>query len=133
MSGAVALGLLLAHLLGDYVLQTDWMALEKTKRWTPAVMHGLAYGLPHLAVTRSPWALAVIVLTHIVIDRYRLARHVCWAKNQLAPKAYRSPWSECSGTGYPADRPAWLTTWLMIVADNTIHLCINVAAVLLLD
>lgn len=129
MTGDVALGLLLAHLAGDYVLQSEWMAQEKTKRWSPAIAHALTYGLPFLLITRSPAALAVIVVTHAVIDHYRLARHVVWAKNFLAPRAYWHPWSECSGTGYHQDRPAWLAVWLLIIADNTIHLGINAAAV----
>ena len=132
LSGSAALGLLLAHGVGDYLIQTDWMATEKTKRWMPAVAHGVAYGLPHLFITQSPAALAVIVLTHIVIDRYRLARHVVWAKNQLAPHTHRAPWKECSATGYSPDRPAWLAVWLMIIADNIIHLCINLGAVMFL-
>ncbi|MFF4948809.1 DUF3307 domain-containing protein [Streptomyces chattanoogensis] len=26
---------LLAHLAGDYLIQSDWMATEKVKRWGP--------------------------------------------------------------------------------------------------
>jgi Protein of unknown function (DUF3307) len=121
-------GVLLAHLVGDYLIQSHWMASEKTKRWWPAIAHALTYGLPYLLVTQSPAALAVIVVTHVVIDHYRLARHVVYAKNLLAPKAYRRPWSECTATGYPADVPAWLAVWLMIIADNTMHLVINAAS-----
>jgi hypothetical protein len=124
-----ALGILLAHLAGDYLIQSDWMANEKMKRWWPAVAHGLTYTLPYAIITQSPVALAVIAGTHIVIDHYRLARHVVWAKNLLSPKAYRFPWSECKGTGYHESRPPWMAVWLMIIADNTIHLCINAAAV----
>jgi len=124
-----ALGIVLAHLVGDYLIQSDWMAVEKTKRWTPAIAHGLTYTLPHLLVTQSVVALAVIAGTHIVIDRYRLARHVIWVKNLLSPKQYRYPWSECRGTGYHESRPAWMAVWLMIIADNTIHLVINAAAI----
>ena len=122
-------GVLLAHLVGDYLLQSHWMANEKTKHWWPAWAHALTYGVPFLLVTQSPAALAVIVGTHAVIDRYRLARHVVWAKNLVAPKPWRRPWRECSATGYPPDTPPWLAVWLMIIADNTIHLVINVAAV----
>lgn len=121
--------LLLAHLFGDYVLQSDWMAQEKTKRWWPAMAHALTYGLPFLFVTQSPLALAVIVLTHAVIDRYRLARYIVWAKNLLAPARYRHPWSECVTTGYHQDRPVWMVVWLMIIADNTLHLTINYASI----
>lgn len=123
------IGLLLAHLVGDYLLQSHWMATEKTKRWWPAIAHAVTYGLPFLLVTQSPAALAIIVGTHAVIDRYRIARHVVWFKNLAAPKAHRHSWAECSATGYPQDTPPWMAVWLMIIADNTIHLAINAAAV----
>ena len=123
------LGIVLAHLVGDYVIQSHWMACEKTKRWWPAVAHGITYTLPYLLVTRSPWALLVIGGTHIVIDRYRLARHVVWVKNQLAPRGQYRP-VEHTSTGYPLDTPPWMAVWLMIVADNTLHLAINAAAVM---
>ncbi len=129
MTAQVALGVLLAHLVGDYLLQSDWMALEKTQMWLPAVAHAVTYTLPYVLVTQSVAALAVIASTHAVIDRYRLARHVCWAKNFLAPRSYWYPWRECRGTGYHESRPPWLAVWLMIVADNTLHLLINAASV----
>ena len=116
----------IAHMVGDYLIQSDWMAQEKTKRWWPAVAHAVTYGLPFLFVTQSPLALAVIVGTHAVIDRYRLARHVVWAKNQLAPAAFRPPHTS---TGHGDDRPQWLSVWLLIIADNILHMLINVAAV----
>jgi hypothetical protein len=122
----------LLHFVGDYLTQSHWMATEKTKRWLPAAIHAGVYGLPFLLVTRSPAALAVIVGTHAVIDRYRLARHVVWVKNLMAPAGHRHSWSECSTTGYPAATPAWLAVWLLIIADNTIHVAINSAAVVLL-
>ncbi len=87
----------------------------------------MTYTLPFLACTRSPARLAVIAGSHAVIDRYRLAKRVCWAKNQVAPAEYRSAWADCQATGYPDDRPAWMTVWLMIIADNTLHLLINAA------
>lgn len=124
-----ALGIVLAHLVGDYLLQTHWMATQKTQRWLPAILHGLTYTLPYALVTQSLLALAVIAGTHIVIDRFRLARHVIWLKNLVAPAGHRHPWRECSATGYHQSVPVWLATWLLIIADNTLHLLINVAAV----
>lgn len=118
---------LVAHAFGDYVLQSDWMALEKTKRHFPAVAHALLYGVPFLIIGASPAALLVIIATHFVIDRWRLARYVCWAKNWIAPGGYL-PWSKCSGTGYDNERPPWLTVWLMIIADNSMHVLINALA-----
>lgn len=113
---------LVAHAVGDYVLQSDWMATEKTKRSIAALAHVLAYGVPFLFLRPSVGAMAVIVGTHFVIDRWRLARYIVWAKNWLGPNR---PWSECVATGYPADRPAWMTVWLLIIADNVLHVLIN--------
>jgi len=76
---------LVAHAVGDYVLQSDWMANEKTKKSVAALVHVATYALPFLFITRSIPALAVIISTHFVIDRWRLARYVCWVKNFLAP------------------------------------------------
>lgn len=150
--------LLVAHLVGDYLLQSDWMANEKTERSVAAVAHVATYVLPFLLITQSPAALAFIAGTHFVIDRWRLARYVCWLKNWMSPlprevpvcncaalnaaalateaacsdcgktkrvAVWRHPWSECRGTGYHQDKPAWLTVWLMIIADNTLHLVCN--------
>lgn len=129
MTAELVFWLLVAHGVGDYVLQSDWMAARKTSRWWPAVAHGLTYGLPFIPLVPSFWAWLVIVSTHVVIDRYRLARYLVWAKNFLAPRSWWRPWADCRATGYPSDRPVWLTTWLMIIADNLVHVVINFAAV----
>lgn len=120
---------LFAHAVGDYVVQSDWMATEKTKKSVAAAAHALTYTLCFLVLTRSPLALAVVCGTHFVIDRWRLARYVVWAKNWLAPAGARTPpFRDCIATGYPPDRPAWLAVWLMIIADNIMHVAINAAA-----
>lgn len=132
------------------------MANEKTKQHWAAFWHALVYSLGFVVFAPSLKAGLVIFGTHFLIDRYRLARYVVWAKNAaLAPSmwwwkmfgatAWQSgpicppgaevtfagatlPFSECSGTGYPPDRPAWLAVWLLIFADNIMHICINGAA-----
>src|SRR5690606_11740896 len=107
-----------------------WMAVEKTQRWLPAIVHGIVYTLPFLLITQSIPALLVIAGTHAIIDRYRLAKHVVWAKNFIAPKGYNASWEDSKATGYPSSTPAWLATWLLIIADNTLHILINIAAVM---
>lgn len=117
---------LLAHMVGDYVLQTDWEANEKTKRALPAATHAAKYTAGFLPITRNWKALAVIGGTHYVLDRYRLAKQVSWAKNQIAPKEARYSWEEGKqNAGYSKNTPPWMSTWLMIIADNTIHMTIN--------
>ncbi|MDT3399890.1 DUF3307 domain-containing protein [Streptomyces sp. B1866] len=121
--------ILLAHLVGDFVLQSAWMAEEKIKRWLPAVLHGLLYGLPFLFLTRSPVALALIAGTHIVLDRYRAARYLVWLRNLLAPAGRRPAWAEArTNYGSPLNISRGLARALLIVTDNTVHLSINFAA-----
>lgn len=116
---------ILAHLVGDYIFQSDWMAENKTKRHWPALVHALSYMTTFLLLTTDWRALAIIAASHFVIDRWRLAKYVCWAKNLLAPKRYRFKLRECGSTGYYVTRPPWLSTWLFIIADNTMHLICN--------
>lgn len=117
---------LVAHAIGDYVIQSDWMANEKTKHSVAAFCHALTYSLALVFWADASWEAALfIAATHFAIDRWRLARYVCWGKNLFSPSAYRYPWSECSATGYHNSRPPWLSVWLMIIADNVLHVICN--------
>lgn len=127
----IGLYIILAHLVGDYILQSHWMSLNKTSHWWPAILHGLTYTLPYAIFVHDWRALAIICVTHIIIDRFRLARHVVWFKNFMAPRGTNSSWAESKATGYPPETPPWLAVWLMIVADNAVHLAINTAAIVL--
>ena len=121
---------LVAHAVGDYILQSDWMAQEKTKHTVAALCHVATYLLPFLLLTRSPLALALeasaqairVAGSHFAIDRWRLSRYVVWTKNWLGRNR---PWKECAATGYPPERPAWLAVWLLIGVDNIMHILCN--------
>lgn len=116
---------LLCHLIGDYVLQSHTAAVEKTKSNKAAIHHVLWYTVPFaFFLTQDILSLILIAGTHFVIDRYRLAVYVVRWKNRLLynnrpGSDYNTP------TGFPADTPPWLATWLLIIVDNTMHLCIN--------
>lgn len=129
---------LILHLIGDYITQSDWMATEKTKGHLPAIVHATIYSLPFLLLG-SYLAVAVILSTHFFIDRYRLVRYVIWAKNFIYPWEHdevfagylpddKYMWENCKATGYPSETPIWLSVWLMIIADNALHLGINYLA-----
>lgn len=140
---------LILHLIGDYVLQSDWMANNKIKCNKAAAAHAITYSLPFLLLQPSWAAFTVILGSHFLIDRFRLARYVVWFKNVVfgpwspscgcgcdgvdsdCPRCRyrrRLKWSNCSATGYPSDAPPWLAVWLLIAADNTLHLAINYVA-----
>ena len=128
---------LICHLIGDYVIQNHWMATRKTSSFPVAMLHAALYGLPFLLLTRSPWALAVIVLTHAVIDRWRLARYWCewWGvgywPSRLVGLGYRCVYADERAIDSPLPRqdpPPFLAVCLLIIVDNTAHLAINFAA-----
>ena len=124
---------LLAHLIGDYVVQSDWMATQKTARSIAAFAHATAYTSVFLLLFGTRWeALVVIGGTHFVIDRFRLARYVIRAKNLLLAPPGAAPRNVNPATGYPAETPPWMAVWLLIIVDNTMHLTINHVALALL-
>lgn len=119
---------LILHLFGDYVTQTDRMANEKVKDIRMALLHAFIYSVPfYIFIDMSIVAFLTIFLTHAVIDRYRVVKYIIFARNRLHDKTLR--WEDCSATGYHKDKPIWLTVWLMIIADNTLHLTINYLAI----
>lgn len=126
---------LVAHAVGDYVLQSDWMANAKTQRtwlgFSAAGLHGFTYMIPFLVLMyaqvstgTSILGLAIMMCSHVLIDHWRLARYVNWFKNLMGSV---HPWSECKTTGYHSTRPPWLAVWLMIITDNIMHVLINAA------
>lgn len=123
---------LILHCIGDYVTQSQWMVENKTKSGFAASAHATVYSLPFLLI--GSWqAFVAILLSHFLIDRFRLARFVVYAKNNLGMPANeygkaRWLWSNCSSTGYPSDVPPWMAVWLLIAADNTLHLICNYLA-----
>lgn len=111
---------ILAHLVGDYLLQSNWMAREKSRQSFAAAVHAVTYATPFAyLISQSIVALSIIAGTHFLIDRFRLARWIVWIKN--GESIFEKP----TDTGYPLDMPPWLSTWLFIIADNTLHLICN--------
>ena len=118
---------LVAHIVGDFVLQSDWMANNKSAKTLAALAHVACYLLPFLLLTTHPASLAVIGGTHFIIDRFRLARYVVWLRNLPWPGSL--PWAECRATGFAPGLPPYMSSWLLIIVDNAIHIVINAAAI----
>ena len=116
---------LILHLIGDYLLQSGWMANNKAKCHMAAFVHALVYSLPFLLLQPSFAAWSVIFGTHFIIDRYSLAKHVAKIKNYLAPCEHWPKNNDLSHFGYCKTTPDFLAVWLLIITDNTLHLTIN--------
>lgn len=117
------LGLLIGHLLGDYILQNDWMAKNKSNHFEPqrfdALSHwhrGLRACTVHCLLYTAVvwlcacwwlpwWGVVVCFAAHWPLDHWRLAYH--WM-------------TKVSGQSRFASGP--LSPWSIVVVDNTFHL-----------
>ena len=134
MVGMEGFGLLVGHLVGDYVAQNDWMAKNKVnpapafadwdarradagvtrRRWlvghVACTVHCLLYTLAVGACSfwwMPWWGLVACFALHFPMDRYRLAGR--WMRNVSGQTAF-------------ATGP--LSPWSVIIADNIGHLAV---------
>jgi hypothetical protein len=114
---------IISHLLGDYVFQSHNMATKKTSESYWCLYHAIWYTVPFLSITHSLIALSIIGVTHFAIDRFKLAVLITKLKNYFLGSFDSDVWK--SKNGYPDETPIWLSTWLVIILDNTLHITIN--------
>lgn len=62
----ISLNLLLAHFVGDFLLQSDWMALNKSKHWDVLTIHAGVYSL--CFIPWGPYFVALTFLLHWGVD-----------------------------------------------------------------
>lgn len=72
----IILVLISCHLIGDYVLQIDFIAKSKGTNIYHLLVHCFLYCVPFYIMFGAIWQLAVLFITHIIIDllkaRYKL-------------------------------------------------------------
>lgn len=59
---------LACHAIGDYFLQTDFLATTKGKNFWHMLMHCLLYTIPFAMVFGIDWKILVLFGTHVLID-----------------------------------------------------------------
>ena len=60
--------LVFCHLIGDYVLQCDFIAKTKGENRYYMLVHCLLYCVPFYLVFGMTWQLGVILLIHSIVD-----------------------------------------------------------------
>lgn len=83
-----------AHLIGDYLIQTDWMASKKKENSWVCLVHVLTYLVPFLLTPLNWWQLSLIGVQHFIQDRTTLVENfmIYTGKRQFT-KAPNAPWS----------------------------------------
>lgn len=127
--------LLLGHLVGDYLLQNNWMAQRKGAKLFPCVVHCLIYTVCVCLFTewKNPLWYGVVFLSHFPIDRFSLADK--WGKliGGRSLTVFMNEGQQGIPTGltdeqrenYVTLRGAF-TALVYTVMDNTIHLLLLV-------
>lgn len=117
---------LICHLIGDYILQSHTMAIKKTTNIKWALYHAFWYTVPFLLLTQNIFSLLIICVSHALIDRFKVATYITKYKNYIFGDFNKNTLNEL----YPEGTPAWLSTWLVIILDNTLHMLINYLCIL---
>lgn len=97
---------MLAHLIGDYVLQNDWMATNKKRRDLPCMVHAILYTIPFLFCSMQPWQLLAIMVQHFLQDR---TDFVVW-------------FAKAKGSGPFVDPKGIFFPWSIVALDNVLHI-----------
>ena len=93
-----------AHLIGDYILQNDWMALHKKKSSFRCAVHIVFYMIPFLWCDISWIGMILIAIQHYAIDR---SNFVGWFMKVKGQNEF------ATGICFP---------WSQIVMDNILHI-----------
>jgi len=119
--------MLLGHLVGDYLLQNNWMALNKGKAsllgYSSCTTHCVIYAAAVCAVMdvlRLDWFIFVAA-GHFLLDKYSVGDWWLKVIGGRSPSVFVSTPAEGNSMTY---LQAGFTAVVYAVADNTMHLLI---------
>ena len=93
-----------AHLIGDFLLQTDWMAQGKKQNSWICLVHVITYMVPFLLTDLVWWQLLCIAVQHFLQDR---TDFVLWLMLRSGKEQFTQPPS---------------APWSIIVVDSIVHI-----------
>lgn len=96
---------LVGHLVGDYLLQNDWMALNKKKSSLHCAVHCLVWTACVVSFATWPlWTAVPLFVTHFIQDRTNIVSHYM------------------DLVGQTSFRTGPCAPWSSIVVDNVLHI-----------
>ena len=98
---------LIGHLIGDYLLQNDWMAMNKKKSNFHCFVHCFLYTVAVMICTGWFWFYSIpVFLSHWIFDRTTLVVR----------------YMDLIGAWKRIDRKSEMFTFAYLIIDNTFHL-----------
>lgn len=77
------LTLIMSHLIGDYVLQTDFLARTKGGNFYHMLVHCALYCVPFAYVFGIDWRIGMLFVTHVLVDTWKCRGTVEYAHDQF--------------------------------------------------
>lgn len=117
---------IIGHLVGDYLLQNDWMALNKKKHWLPCLLHcslwtlavGLFSGWGSIGGLKGFLIVLVLMGTHFIQDHTNII--AWWMRLKWKDQ---SRFMQCDDFDLTDMRVVpGLGPWSIIVVDNVWHI-----------
>ena len=72
--------IVLCHLFGDYVLQSDFIAKTKGQNWYHLFVHSALYTVPFIIIFGLTWHLIILFISHLIIDllkaKYKIINYI---------------------------------------------------------
>ena len=96
---------IIAHLVGDFVIQNDWMTANKKKSNYVCFIHIFTYIIPFIFTALNPLQLLLISVQHYIQDRTYFITWFCRKTKKFQ--------SELNNTSLP---------WGHIIVDNIFHI-----------
>lgn len=67
--------LVICHLIGDYFLQSDFIAKTKGQNWYHLFVHCILYVVPFYIAFGLDFRLVIIFISHVIIDALKARYH----------------------------------------------------------
>lgn len=63
--------IIFCHLVGDYVLQNDFLAKTKSHNFYHLLVHCALYCIPFAVIYGIDWRIAILFVMHLVVDFHK--------------------------------------------------------------
>jgi hypothetical protein len=121
--------MILGHLIGDYLLQNDWMATQKKKHeglgWSACLVHCFLYTAA-VCVTMGNFDImwvVVVFFSHFAIDKFPVVE---WYSKLIGSRSIDKFLNEAENQEYTPHigLRSGITVLVYVVRDNTFHIMI---------
>ena len=80
--------IIFCHIVGDYLLQTDYMAKEKNNNLYILFVHCVCYCIPFIYIFGFNYKIICLLIFHMIIDWMKTKHYINIVEDQIAHYAF---------------------------------------------